>query len=109
MSTFEYRLADLLMALEIEMRRIDLWESAAPSAQALQSPEPFCIDTLTLPQWLQWIFLPRIKSMLERGEALPAVSDIYPLAEEVLADLDADTSALLRLIRQFDELICGRR
>ncbi|WP_258876037.1 YqcC family protein, partial [Pseudomonas aeruginosa] len=29
--------------------------------EALASPEPFCVDTLALEQWLQWIFLPRMK------------------------------------------------
>lgn len=107
--TLEHKIADLLLSIEAEMRRLELWEAQPPPAAALRSQEPFCIDTLDFRQWVQWILIPRMKDLLERGEPFPAHSDIFPLAEEVLADLEQDTRQLLQLIRQFDETICGRR
>lgn len=109
MPTLEHKIADLLLSMEVEMRRLELWEAQPPPVAALRSREPFCIDTLDFSQWLQWILIPRMKDLLERGEPFPAQSDIYPLAEEVFAGLQQDTWQLLRLIRQFDETICGRR
>ena len=87
------------------MRRLGMWERDPPRPEALASTQPFCFDTLTFEQWLQWIFIPRMKRILEQGLALPRQSDIHPLAEEVFSGYSADTHALLGLIKTFDELI----
>ena len=50
--------AALLMAIEAQLRQLNLWEEEAPTAEALASSEPFAIDTLSFTQWLQFIFLP---------------------------------------------------
>jgi len=91
------------------MRRLDLWEHESPSPEALASDQPFCFDTLSFSQWLQWVFLPRVKRILERGGPLPAESGIWPLAEECLRGLEPDATYLLSLIRRFDDLIAENR
>ena len=48
------RVADSLLQIEIELRRIDAWESEPPSPEALQSAQPFAVDTLEFTQWLQF-------------------------------------------------------
>ena len=100
-----HQLADLLLAIETEMRRIDLWESVPPPAEALGSTAPFCYDTLFFHQWLQWVLLARMKALLEDDAGWPARSDISPLAEQALGEQAANTSALLRLIQRLDVLI----
>ena len=60
-------LAEHLLLIERELRVLGWWQEQAPSAEALASQEPFCVDTLTFEQWLQWIFLPRMKQLLEAG------------------------------------------
>lgn len=75
-------IAAVLIDIEAQLRQLGLWEKVSPSAAALASDEPFCIDTLTFPQWLQFIFLPTLYRMLEAGETLPARSGIAPMAEE---------------------------
>jgi len=90
------------------MRRLGLWTREPPRPEALASRQPFCYDTLAFEQWLQWVFIPRMKRILEQGLELPQDSDIRPLAEEVFSRYSADTSALLGLIRAFDELIVSR-
>ncbi len=96
----------LMQALEDEMRRLDLWESYPPPAEALDSVVPFCYDTLEFTQWLQWVFVPRTRAIMDRGMPLPAKSDISPLAEMTFAEMeDVDTDALLALIGEFDRLI----
>ncbi|BBM00322.1 YqcC family protein [Microbulbifer sp. GL-2] len=74
--------ADQLLQLEGELRRLELWQGEAPPAEALASTEPFCVDTLTLPQWLQFIFLPRMQMMIEQEVPLPRECGIAPIAEE---------------------------
>jgi uncharacterized protein YqcC (DUF446 family) len=99
------RVAELLSAIEAELRRLDLWESSPPAFSALQSVLPFCCDTLYLSQWLQWILIPRLRALLRDGCALPEACAIHPLAEEDLPRLTPRPGILLQLIQQLDESI----
>ncbi|MEM9172984.1 MAG: YqcC family protein [Pseudomonadota bacterium] len=94
-------------SIAAEMQRLSLWESNAPSAQALSSEEPFCYDTLSFAQWMQWIFLPRMREVLDSDRPMPERSNIHAYAEEVMKNSDADTDQLLFLIKTFDELVAA--
>ena len=107
MSDAENRCRALTDAMEEELRRLGLWEQAAPPADAVCSQAPFCYDTLRFHQWLQWVFIPRTRGLLAQGQPLPERSEIYPLAQESLHALDQDTDYLLSLIADFDQLICA--
>ena len=98
-------LAEHLLLIERELRVLGWWQEQAPSAEALASQEPFCVDTLTFEQWLQWIFLPRMKQLLEAGAALPSVSGIQPMAEMVYREQSGVTRRLLELLGEFDRLL----
>jgi uncharacterized protein YqcC (DUF446 family) len=99
------RIADILLEVEAALRTGGKWEAAEPPAEALRSATPFCIDTLSFEQWLQWIFLPRMKHILEQSRPLPRKSRIFPYAQEYLDKNDLTTGALLRQIKRFDDLI----
>lgn len=100
-------LAEQLLLIERELRVQGWWQAQAPSAEALSSQEPFCVDTLAFEQWLQWIFLPRMKQLLEVGAALPSVSGIQPMAEQVYGGQIEKAHALIKLLGEFDQLIVG--
>jgi len=100
-----HQLADLLLEIEAEMRRVGLWDESPPTAEALASTMPFCYDTLSFPQWIQWILLVRLKQLLEQGALLPGGSDIQPLAEYSFEKLPQDTRHLIDLIGQLDQLL----
>lgn len=97
--------ASLLMDIEAELRRLDQWESEAPSAQALASTEPFCVDTLSFTQWLQFIFLPRMYALLEQNRLPPGPCSIAPLAEEYFQGGQLDTASLIKHISELDRLL----
>lgn len=99
------QLADLLLRLEAEMRRLSLWEDERPSAEALASTEPFCIDTLTFPQWLQFIFLERMQVIVEAGGPLPRNSEIQPLAVEYFKEAPGSSGDIIKLVWEFDRMI----
>ncbi|MDP3814161.1 YqcC family protein [Pseudomonas sp.] len=99
--------AEQLLLIERELRVQGWWEAQAPSAQALSSQQPFCVDTLAFEQWLQWIFLPRMKQLLETGAALPKVSGIQPMAEQVYGGQAEKARRLIQLLGEFDRLIIG--
>ena len=74
-------IAAVLIDIEAQLRQLDLWDRVPPSAEALSSDQPFCVDTLSLPQWLQFIFLPTLYLMLEEDQPLPSRCGITPMAE----------------------------
>jgi uncharacterized protein YqcC (DUF446 family) len=99
------RIADVLLELEAALRAGGKWETTKPPASALHCEMPFCIDTLGFEQWLQWVFLPRMRQIIEQRHPLPRNSGIFPYAKEYLDKNDPVTGRLLRQIRRFDELI----
>ncbi|KQQ50047.1 pseudouridine synthase [Pseudomonas sp. Leaf127] len=98
-------LADHLLLIERELREWGRWDSTPPDAKALASQEPFCIDTLTFEQWLQWIFLPKMKVILEQDLPLPKASGIREMAEMVYVERPEQARNLLNLLERFDQLI----
>jgi uncharacterized protein YqcC (DUF446 family) len=99
------RIADVLLEVEAALRTGGTWEATEPPTEALSSATPFCIDTLSFEQWLQWVFLPRMQHILEPCRPLPGKSGILPYAKEYLDKNDPVTGRLLRQIGRFDDLI----
>ncbi len=102
-------LADHLLLIERELRAQGWWATSPPSAEALASVEPFCVDSLAFEEWLQWIFLPRMKVIIESSQPLPSVSGIRPMAEMVYSANLGKAKGLLVLLGEFDELIGAAR
>ncbi len=99
------RIADVLLEVEATLRVHGLWDSARPAGKALASTQPFCLDTLRFEQWLQWVFLPRMRHTLQHTRPLPKSSGILVYAREYLCKNAPSTSNLLTLIKRFDDLI----
>ncbi|WP_236234312.1 YqcC family protein [Pseudomonas tohonis] len=97
--------ADQLLLIERELRVLGWWAEVPPSEEALSSQEPFCVDTLAFEQWLQWIFLPRMKLILESGHDLPQASGIRPMAEMAYRERPVEVRSLLDALGEFDRLI----
>ena len=99
-------LASLLIDIECELRRANLWSAEPPTAEALASVEPFAVDTMDFQQWLQFVFLPRMQMLLEARAPLPAKCDITAMAETVWA-ANTQASAVINVLRAFDQTIAG--
>lgn len=100
-------LAEQLLLIERELRLQGAWATQAPSPEALASTEPFAVDTLEFAEWLQWIFLPRMKEIIECNHSLPTASGILVMAEIVYAE-QPHYAGLLQALKQFDQLISGQ-
>lgn len=96
------QISRLLNEIEHELRQLELWRSAPPSPEALASTEPFCVDTLSLSEWLQWILIPRMRALIEGQLPLPGNCAIHAIAVESFKDPSLDCSALLALIEALD-------
>lgn len=97
----------LSIDIEKEMRSLRQWEGGVPESEALASEVPFCYDTLMFNQWLQWIFLPRIRAVVEGEAPLPEKSEIAPMAEIWVEEQNIASPGyrLLELIREMDRQI----
>ena len=109
-------LASHLVELQQLLQTMGFWDAAPPDDESLSSSTPFCYDTLTLPQWLQWIFIPRISALLEGQHALPPSCDITDYAthwmqHQTLLDLKGkpitELVSLLQTIDRQVTLIAG--
>ncbi|MGV3344704.1 YqcC family protein [Enterobacteriaceae bacterium LUAb1] len=94
-------LLSLLQAVEAVLRETANWQEEAPEAEALNSDQPFCLNTLKPVEWLQWVMLPRMYALLESGAPLPAgfaVAPYYDIA------LPPDFAGRLRLMLHLNAL-----
>ncbi len=98
-------LLTLLAQLKSVMEQADLWQVQAPSAHALQSQMPFCIDTLTFAQWLQFVFHPKLQHLAINGQPLPTNIAVLPMAQEALLGLTDKVAAVQDIIAQIDQLL----
>ena len=101
--------AEQLLLIERELRVQGWWDEVSPGVEALSSVEPFSVDTLDFHQWLQWIFLARMKQILEQDLPLPNASGILEMAEMVYADRPLESLGLRNALKKFDQLIVDAR
>ena len=99
--------AALLIDIEAELRQLGFWDVVAPSEEALASNQPFAVDTLSLPQWLQFIFLPTMYRLIEVEAPLPERCGIVPMAEEFFRHQSASAAALIKTLATIDKLLSG--
>ncbi|MBV6288729.1 YqcC family protein [Pseudomonas aegrilactucae] len=98
-------IADHLLLIEHALREQGWWSQEAPSPEALASVTPFAVDVMSFDQWLQWIFLPKMTEILEKGLPLPSASGILVMAETVYVGRPQESRELRRLLAEFDQLI----
>ncbi len=99
------RLAELLNALQDAMLAAGLWQQQRPCEQALASQQPFAIDSLMFEQWLQFILIEKLRSLLEQNVALPSAMAVSPMAEQVFTSPCHKTQKVLTIIQRIDLLI----
>ncbi|GGA79038.1 hypothetical protein GCM10011369_21250 [Neiella marina] len=95
-------MAELLQQLETELKNQNLWQTEQPNEQALASTLPFCVDTLSMAQWLQFVFLPIMQDLIEQRRELPEAIAISPMAEEVYRHELTQRAPLIQILRTID-------
>ena len=100
-----HQVADRLLAIEIKLRQMNCWQSEPLAAEKYLSCEPFCLDTMSFEQWLQFVLLPRLKQLVEDDQPLPMVSGVAPMAEEHYRSGSDLGQALTRELAALDELL----
>ena len=103
-----HELREHLQQLEAELQVQKLWSITPPDPKALESTIPFMYDTLKIHEWLQWVYIPRLRALMDANGTLPHQSHVFPLAEHEWQErIDFDKNHLLRLINRIDATLNG--
>lgn len=95
----------LLNNLKQALQQHNRWQDTRPDDKALCSSQPFCCDTLSFEQWLQFILIERFEAMIANEMPLPRNIAITPMAEDAF-DFDNEI-ALLNAVADIDALLSG--
>lgn len=88
-----------------ELERLDLWQTQEPSPELLESTQPFCIDTLELPQWLQFVFLAKMYFLVEQKMPLPDRCAIAPMISEYFKGRPEKVNELELKLAELDQVL----
>ena len=87
---------------EQEMRRIGLWQAAPLRPEQMNFKQAFAMDTMTFAQWLQFVFVPRVRESVATN-SFPSGSCVGAQAVREF-DCQPDADRLVQLLSEFDEL-----
>lgn len=97
--------SQLVAELKLAMQKESIWLDMRPSAEAFASKEPFCIDTMTFAQWLQFVFVERMQALIDAKATLPTNASITPLAEEYFKLNGIKAPQVIETLSQLDRLM----
>ncbi|SDL07610.1 Uncharacterized conserved protein YqcC, DUF446 family [Franzmannia pantelleriensis] len=98
------RLDQALRELEATLKAADLWRVEQPSAEALASQQPFCVDTMELPQWLRYVFVARLDALVDAEAPLPASCSVAPAADVYLRQAQVQAHHLLLVVKAIENV-----
>jgi uncharacterized protein YqcC (DUF446 family) len=90
-------------AIEAEMKRIGYWQSEPLDPGQYGFQRAFAMDTMTFSQWLQFIFIPRVKEIVAIAGEFPRRSMV---GAQAVREFDGapEASDLVGLLSEFDAL-----
>lgn len=95
--------ATQIAEIEAEMNRIGYWCAEPLPESAYDFHMAFAMDTMAFVQWLQFVFVPRVKSIIQQRGEFPASSQV---GAQAIREFDSDPQAgrLVSLLCEFDSL-----
>ncbi len=97
-------LDSLLNQLEAALVQHGLYTPDRPSKEALASTQPFAVDTMSFPCWLQYIFIEKIRLVLQAQGPLPRPCNIADMGE-MYATQAHFPREVIELLKQIDDCI----
>lgn len=89
--------------IEAELLRLGWWSDMPPTQEAIDQMGAFGQGTMTFANWLQFIFLPRVRELIEERGEFPSESNVGAYAVREFDGQD-EASALVSLLIAFDGL-----
>lgn len=101
---FYARVSAQITAIEAEMKRIGFWQNEPLQAEQYNFRVAFAGDTMAFPQWLQFVFIPNVRRIVETRNTFPASSQVSAYAVREFDTYREDSSQLVTLLHDFDKL-----
>jgi len=92
-----------LTAIEAEMKRRGLWQSNPLTPEQYEFQQAFALDTMAFSQWLQFIFIPRVRNIIQTRDEFPSSSSVGAQAVREFDGYD-EASKLTSMLSEFDAL-----
>jgi uncharacterized protein YqcC (DUF446 family) len=89
--------------IEEEMKRIGLWQEKPLAPEQYNFTSAFAMDTMSYDQWLQFIFVPRVRGTISASGKFPASSSVGAQAVREF-DTVPNAARLVTLLSEFDRL-----
>lgn len=91
--------------IEAEMRATGFWQATPLSPDQLASSAAFGADKMAFSQWLQFIFVPRVREAI----AIDRFPSSSAVGTQAIREFDTDPKAarLVTLLAEFDALFPG--
>ena len=95
------RVARAAEKIEVEMRRVGLWQDTPLDPRLYDFEQAFAMDTMAFSQWLQFVFLPRVREAIASNE-FPSESSV---GAQAVREFDGAPEAgrLVTLLSEFDD------
>ncbi len=90
-------------SIEQELKSIGFWQSEPLRAEQYDFHAAFALDTMAYSQWLQFIFIPRVNSIIAEHRLFPKSSSVGAQAVREFDGVPA-ASRLVLLLSEFDAL-----
>lgn len=94
--------------LEATLKAANLWQVDTPVPAAFSSNQPFCVDTMSLPQWVRFVFVARLHALIAAQAPLPAKCEVAPAMAAYLQQQGiraSDQLLVVQSVERLDELI----
>ncbi len=90
-----------IAAIEDAMKRAGFWQSSPLDPAKMDFNQAFAADTMTFMQWLQFVFVARVKQIIENKEEFPSTSMV---GTQAIREFDgwAEAGELVSLLCEFD-------
>lgn len=106
--TVHQQLSQALGDLEEALRASQLWQVTAPDPAAMISQQPFCVDTMSLPQWLRFVFIQRLQALADAGGDMPAKCEVAPAVAVYLQQENIgphEQQRVIKAVERVDDLV----
>lgn len=98
----QQNVASYVDQIEAEMRRVGMWQETPLRPEQLNFKKAFAMDTMAFSQWLQFIFIPRVREAIA-ANSFPKSSSV---GAQAVREFDGHPNAdrLVTLLSEFDAL-----
>ncbi|MCY9845216.1 YqcC family protein [Vibrio caribbeanicus] len=95
-------LCKLLAELELQMKQVAIWQAEPPNTEYLMSQQPFAMDRLEPSEWLQWVFIEKLRHQMGENLPIPEQFNVSPYFEQCWQG-DSRYLPILLILKKIDK------